>query len=636
MEHGTLHNEDILREGYWPKMLLYALDELFYVFDQVKWQRGTDEKLIVAYEILCLSTLRCTERRHGYEKKGVPDALSLLNVNDACHLERLTWVVYDGALLVGKWPELPGNCQWCTVLAGLYKHIYRGHDDAAHCPPYTLASWDCQERTKALHQEGKLGSAQSGSRMPALRDWSRHSCCSPPNMPLRCHCWEPSSPGADTIPKLASAVNVPSYAQSSCSGRGMARAFLDEEDAWEDDFQTLHMLVHHVVQHDGGGRREPATERMEPAEGSPGWQSYFQVDVGKEEVEMLESIDPQWRATHWLQMAVQGIAEEEVPWCELITPLTSGAEGAALSLAKCLLAAWRWSMKVCGEDTCPPTPTVLDIRQFMTEEETAGGMGEPHSFVAYSCALQLVGKAACRQKWKWPTRETLQVKVSPLVRAFWEETGTDLTMACIKLCWEPAPRAIYCKRENSPTAHVITFLDELVVWVPTLDTWDQLVWLPTAAVPQALTEAELYGYCRGQVVDLGPMMPATQFQVTEEGGAYLCVARGLVFKGSVLAYNPAMNEVEWIPVHGLANDLTWAEERSAMALANYVPHTPVEAAQIAWPGAHQIVSCPDSSSSEEDKAQHPELQTTDTEHKWEEREDGARRTDPEEEAEPDR
>ena len=219
----------------------------------------------------------------------MPDALSLLNVNDACHLECLVWAVYDGALLVGKWPELPRNYQWCTVLAGLYKHIYRGCNDTAHCPLYTLASWDCQERTEVLCQEGKLGSARSGhkrasrprrrtrsssrhcSRTLALRDCSGHSCCSPPNTPLKCHCWEPSSPGADTMLKLASAVNILSYAWSSCSSGGMARASLDKEDAWEDDFQTPHMLVYHVVWHDRGSRGELATERMEPAEGSPSW-----------------------------------------------------------------------------------------------------------------------------------------------------------------------------------------------------------------------------------------------------------------------------------------------------------------------------------------------------------------------------
>ena len=61
MQHGTLWIEDILHEGYRPKMLLYALDELFYIYDQVKCQRDIDEKLVVVYEILSLAALCCTE-----------------------------------------------------------------------------------------------------------------------------------------------------------------------------------------------------------------------------------------------------------------------------------------------------------------------------------------------------------------------------------------------------------------------------------------------------------------------------------------------------------------------------------------------------------------------------------------------
>ena len=118
----------------------------------------------------------------------------------------------------------------------------------------------------------------------------------------------------------------------------------------------------------------------------------------------------------------------------------------------------------------------------MTKEEVAEGVGEPHWFVAYSCALQQVGEAAHGQKWEWPAREALEVKVSPLVCTFWEETSTDLTVACVKLCWEPTPRVIFCKREEGAVAHAITFLDELAVWVPSLDAWDQLVWPPTVAI----------------------------------------------------------------------------------------------------------------------------------------------------------
>ena len=61
MQHGTLQNEDVLHEGYMPKMLLYALNELFYIYDQVKRQRGVDERLVMEYEILGLAALQYTE-----------------------------------------------------------------------------------------------------------------------------------------------------------------------------------------------------------------------------------------------------------------------------------------------------------------------------------------------------------------------------------------------------------------------------------------------------------------------------------------------------------------------------------------------------------------------------------------------
>ena len=123
----------------------------------------------------------------------------------------------------------------------------------------------------------------------------------------------------------------------------------------------------------------------------------------------------------------------------------------------------------------------------------------------------------------------------------------------------------------------------------------------------------MYGYCRGQAVDLSPVMPVAQFWVTEEGEAYLCTARALVFEGSILVYNPTMNEADWVPVHGLTNDVSWAEERSAVALANYVPCIPAEAAQITRLRASGIVSCPgddSSTSAEEEEARHSDTQST--------------------------
>ena len=95
--------------------------------------------------------------------------------------------------------------------------------------------------------------------------------------------------------------------------------------------------------------------------------------------------------------------------------------------------------------------------------------------MVYSQPLQWVGEAAHRRKWQWLRREALEIKASPLVRAFWHVTDMDLTMASVKLCWEPTPRALYHQRDNGPTAHVIPYLYELAVRVPTLEAWDQLV-----------------------------------------------------------------------------------------------------------------------------------------------------------------
>ena len=66
-----------------------------------------------------------------------------------------------------------------------------------------------------------------------------------------------------------------------------------------------------------------------------------------------------------------------------------------------------------------------------------------------------------------------------------------------------------------------------------------------------------------------------------------------MFEGSILAYNPALNEAEWIPTRGLANDLSWGKERSAVALANYVPCMQKEGKRIAGLRVSRVVSSPD-------------------------------------------
>ena len=131
------------------------------------------------------------------------------------------------------------------------------------------------------------------------------------------------------------------------------------------------MPAHHIMQWKDNSCQSSAEGRLKCSGGSQGqWTGYY-VDIGMEE-EMLETVDPTWWTTHWLQLAVQGTSDDKVPWYKFVALLMMGAEGMALSLAKHLLAVWQWSIRVQGRDTCPPAPTVLNIGQFMTWDEVQG------------------------------------------------------------------------------------------------------------------------------------------------------------------------------------------------------------------------------------------------------------------------
>ena len=131
---------------------------------------------------------------------------------------------------------------------------------------------------------------------------------------------------------------------------------------------------------------------------------------------------------------------------------------------------------------CPPAPSVLNIGQFLTDQEAEGGVGEPHWFMAYSRALQWVDEAAHRRKWDaW--REALEIKASLLVHVFWHKTDIDLMMVSVKCCWEPTPRTLYHQRDNGPTIHDISYLDTPAVRIPTSEAWDEMVWPTTAVIP---------------------------------------------------------------------------------------------------------------------------------------------------------
>ena len=177
------------------------------------------------------------------------------------------------------------------------------------------------------------------------------------------------------------------------------------------------------------------------------------------------------------------------------------------------------------------------------------------------------------------------------------------TATCTRLCWELTPRAVFRRRERGTVSHVITFLDDMVVCIPMFDAWDQFIWPPSVAIPCTAMQVEQYGYCCRNAIDLGAVMPVTEFRVTDEEGTYLCMAHALIFEGSILVYNPTRDEAEWVPTHRVANDLSWAEERMVVALANFVPHAPQEADHITELRTCHLLAWTDASSSEEEGEQ---------------------------------
>ena len=75
------------------------------------------------------------------------------------------------------------------------------------------------------------------------------------------------------------------------------------------------------------------------------------------------------------------------------------------------------------------------------------------------------------------------------------------------------------------------------------------------------------------------MMPSMQFCITQPNGGFVCLAKGLLFEGNVLAYDPTSNEEDLVPMPDMADDLSQAQDTSVRELSNMVPLDSTEEAQ---------------------------------------------------------
>ena len=149
---------DLRRTGTHLRMMLYTLDELFYMFLGIG-TNDIDGQQVTAYEILTIASLCCMEWHDSPKKpcNTLGDAYPRVVLSDVNGLECLAWTVYEGIFVPGNPPALTGHCDWSCINAGTTLHlIFCGKTTSKHCEPCTVASFNAKQATRLTQQQGLL------------------------------------------------------------------------------------------------------------------------------------------------------------------------------------------------------------------------------------------------------------------------------------------------------------------------------------------------------------------------------------------------------------------------------------------------------------------------------------------------
>ena len=134
-------------------------------------------------------------------------------------------------------------------------------------------------------------------------------------------------------PAVKSKVTMLPRARSSCSGERLPVTALDQLSGPEEEVSSPGAGHHWVLQ--SPSKRSPA--------------------------------DSIWKPTRWLKGCVKCLTNEDVPCWELVTPMTNEGTRGTKELAKQLLATWQWTFMAGTTDFCLPSPSMLNIDQFLDE-----------------------------------------------------------------------------------------------------------------------------------------------------------------------------------------------------------------------------------------------------------------------------
>ena len=203
---------NVLRTSMHLRMMLYALDELFYVYRGMD-TNDVDGQHVIAYEILTVALLYCIEW-HGNPKKAcntLGNAYPRVNLNDVNGLECLAWAIYDGVYVPCDLPVLKGHHNWEHIITGTTLClIFCGATNNEHCEPSMVASLNVKQATKLAQQQGLLWPKQRRSQATSATE-----------------AWR--------TPTVQLVVNVLPQAASSCSMGGAQATLLDFDEDTDDE-----------------------------------------------------------------------------------------------------------------------------------------------------------------------------------------------------------------------------------------------------------------------------------------------------------------------------------------------------------------------------------------------------------------
>ena len=230
-----------------------------------------------------------------------------------------------------------------------------------------------------------------------------------------------------------------------------------------------------------------------------------------------------------------------------------------------------WTVETSESLICPAL-MILNIGQFLNQDMEKHGWDVQHWLEAYAYTLQWVGEAVVGRCWMSMGRD-FAPRVSLLVEVFTDVLNVEIPPASAVNCWDSQLGCIPHQRDEGALAHIISYLDDKATHQPMCKVWDELVWpLPSSASP-TLRWNEPHGFIQGHMVGLGPKMPPTRFHISSPMGEFICFAWGLIYEGTILAYDPITNGVEWISVWGTAQDLLRVQETSALTSWSHTSQT---------------------------------------------------------------